>query len=107
MLAICIVKVSTLSFIFMEGSDQGAQSLENVLTAHLTEIEDWVSAGGVLFLNAAPNVGDGMSFGFGVTLLYSDGTSAARAENGSGTGDGRFMASGLLAPAFSAGLSGT
>ena len=37
----------------------------------------------MLFLNAAPNVGDGMSFGFGVTLLYFDGTGAARAENAS------------------------
>lgn len=75
--------LSESTFVFMEGSDQGAQSLEDFLTAHLTEIENWVSTGGVLFLNAAPNVGDGMSFGFGATLRFSDGTTSARAVNAS------------------------
>ena len=73
--------LSESTFVFLEGSDQGAQNLENFLGAHLTEIENWVSTGGVLFLNAAPNVGDGMSFGFGVTLLFPDFCGAARAEN--------------------------
>jgi hypothetical protein len=71
------------TFIFLEGSDQGAQAMENFLTAHASEIENWVSGGGVLFLNAAPNVGDGMSFLFGVTLLYSDWTGVAHAGTAS------------------------
>jgi Tol biopolymer transport system component len=58
-------------FVFMEGGDSAAQTLEGFLATHLPLIEGWVSAGGRLFLNAAPDQGDGMSFGFGgVTLVY-------------------------------------
>jgi plastocyanin len=68
------------SLLFMDGSDMGAQNLEIFLTTHLPGIEGWVRDGGVLFLNAAPNVGDGMNFGFGVNLRYSDETISARAD---------------------------
>ncbi len=69
-------------FIFMEGSDKGALEMQTFLTANLSAIENWVAAGGRLFLNAAPNEGSGMSLGFGVSLLYSSpatGTTAASA----------------------------
>lgn len=68
------------TFVFLEGSDQHANELETFLTANMSTIEDWVAAGGRLFLNAAPNEGDGMSFGFGgVNLQYAYYTSNATA----------------------------
>jgi uncharacterized repeat protein (TIGR01451 family) len=66
-------------FIYMEGSDATTLELQSFLTANLPLIQNWVAAGGRLLLNAAPNEGTGMSFGFGVTLLYPDLTSAAGA----------------------------
>lgn len=60
--------------IFMEGSDAGANELQTFLTANMALIESWVSTGGRLFINAAPNEGSGMSFGFsGTTLVYPNG----------------------------------
>jgi uncharacterized repeat protein (TIGR01451 family) len=64
-------------FIFMEGSDSSADEMEAFLNANLTTVENWVAAGGRLFLNAAPNEGNGMSLGFGATLVYSDPTDTA------------------------------
>ncbi len=65
-------------FVFLEGSDGFAIELENFLTANMTTIENWVASGGKLLLNAAPNEGDGMSFGFGGTsLVYAYYTSNA------------------------------
>lgn len=61
---------SNTRFIFMEGSDQNAFELETFLGANGNAISNWVAAGGSLFLNAAPNEDNGMSFGFGVTLAY-------------------------------------
>jgi hypothetical protein len=57
-------------FIFMEGSDYTATALESFLDANLPTIQNWVAAGGRLFINAAPNEDDGMDFGFAVTLAY-------------------------------------
>jgi hypothetical protein len=68
------------AFIFMEGSDGHAIELENFLVANMAAIEAWVFAGGRLFLNAAPNEGDGMSFGFGgVSCNYTWFTATANA----------------------------
>jgi hypothetical protein len=71
------------NFIYMEGSDRNANEMEAFITANKTKMEDWVFNGGTLFLNAAPNEGSGMNFGFGVTLIYSDssGTSTAADPN--------------------------
>ncbi len=64
---------STNDFIFMEGGDDNANAMEAFLDVNLPAIEAWVSNGGSLILNAAPNVGDGMNFGFGgVALTYPD-----------------------------------
>ncbi len=57
-------------FIFMEGGDDNADELENFLATNSLAMDSWVSAGGRLFINAAPNEGDGMDFGFGITLNY-------------------------------------
>ncbi len=56
-------------FIFIDGSDSGADELETFLTANMTAIEEWVFDGGSLIINSAPNEGDGMDFGFGGTVL--------------------------------------
>jgi len=63
--------VPATKFIFMEGSDENADELEAFLAANLPAISNWVALGGSLFLNAAPNEGNGMNFGFGATLNYS------------------------------------
>ncbi|MGB0384241.1 MAG: DUF11 domain-containing protein [Ardenticatenaceae bacterium] len=68
---------SNTDFVFMEGSEDNADELEDFLNANSTTIEAWVYQGGCLLLNAAPDEGDGMSFGFGVTL---------NGRAGSGTG---------------------
>lgn len=70
---------SANNFIYMEGSDRNANALETFITANKVKMEDWVFAGGTLFINAAPNQGDGMDLGFGATLVYRDfsGTSTA------------------------------
>jgi len=71
-------------FVFLEGSDQHANELETFLTDNLEVIEGWVAGGGRLLLNAAPNEGDGMSFGFdGTELIYSYFTSNATAVDDS------------------------
>lgn len=76
---LAVLLSSGTTFIYMEGSDFNATELEAFLTSHGTAIQEWVSNGGCLFLNAAPNEDNGMDFGFGVTLTYSDGTTAASA----------------------------
>ncbi len=61
------------SFAFLEGGDNNANELEAFLVANLGTIEGWVAGGGSLFVNAAPNEGDGMSYGFGgVNLTNGD-----------------------------------
>jgi hypothetical protein len=70
-------------FVFLEGSDGFAIEMETFLGANGTLIENWVASGGKLLLNAAPNEGDGMSFGFGGTsLFYAYYTSTAVAMDG-------------------------
>ena len=69
-------------FVFMEGGDSNADELEAFLGANQTLIENWVTAGGRLLVNAAPNEGDGMALGFGgVQLVYLDPDSNAVAVN--------------------------
>ena len=59
----------TTQFVFIDGSDNGALELDAFLTLNITAIEEWVEAGGHLLLNAAPNEGTDMAFGFGGTIL--------------------------------------
>lgn len=55
--------------VFLEGSDIGANALNTFLNNNLTTIEAWVASGGMMFLNAAPNVGGNINVGFGGTTL--------------------------------------
>ena len=57
-------------FVFLEGSDDNASELATFLSANLTNIRTWVSNGGSLFVNSAPNEGNGMNMGFDVVLTY-------------------------------------
>lgn len=64
-------------FVFLEGSDFMADELEAFFTAQHTIIQSWVADGGKLFMNAAPNEGNGMNYGFGgVTLTYWGGSNS-------------------------------
>jgi hypothetical protein len=63
------------SFVYMEGSDTNAIALNTFLTTNRGTIESWVAAGGHLFLNAAPNVGFNINFGFRGVLLNYQGSS--------------------------------
>jgi hypothetical protein len=73
-----IVFSKAYCYIYMEGSDYDANELNAFLNANRALVEKWVSDGGRLFINAAPNEGGNINFGFGnpaqgipnVTLLY-------------------------------------
>jgi Big-like domain-containing protein len=64
------VLLSNSDFIFMEGGDFTSNEMESFLSANAAAINTFVNDGGVIFFNAAPNEGNGMSFGFGVSLIY-------------------------------------
>lgn len=58
---------------YLDGSDSGAVALNNFLNANQALIRSWVSNGGNLVLNCAPNGWTGnMGFPFGVTLNYGN-----------------------------------
>jgi len=59
------------AFIFMEGGDNNSIALQNFLSTYSTQVASWVSGGGRLFINAAPNEGGSINMGFGVTLNFS------------------------------------
>ena len=60
-------------FVFIDGSDGNGIACTNYINANITAIENWVNAGGRLFLNAAPNNGGIQNWGFGgVTLNYQN-----------------------------------
>jgi hypothetical protein len=72
----------SVCFIFLEGSDSNAPALSTFLGNNMTALQNWVAAGGKLLLNAGPNTGGNINFGFGgVTLNYpaysTPGTAAA------------------------------
>ncbi len=73
---------SGYDFIYMDGSDYTANELNDFLTANRTAIESWVSNGGRLLLNSAPNEGGNIDFGFGgATLIYPGSASAVEAAD--------------------------
>jgi len=75
---------ATVCFVFMDGSQNNATALNNFLAANTILMQNWVAAGGKLFLNAAPTVGGNINFGFGTTLnypVYSNAVSAAPGMN--------------------------
>ncbi|MFT5820483.1 MAG: hypothetical protein ACI8ZM_001725 [Crocinitomix sp.] len=73
---------SNTSFVFMDGSDNGASELNAFLIDNLEIIEDWVSLGGSLLMNAAPNEGGDIDFGFdGSVLIYADPSSSVTVDD--------------------------
>ncbi|HVJ85916.1 MAG TPA: PEP-CTERM sorting domain-containing protein [Caulifigura sp.] len=66
------------TFVYMEGSELIADEMEAFLNSNQALIEGWVAGGGSLFINAAPNEGNGMNLGFGgVNLNYGPGPFSA------------------------------
>ena len=66
-------KVSMFSgsnFVFLDGSDGNANEFSGFLAKNGAVVTDYVSNGGHLFLNSAPNQGSSYDMGFGVTLNY-------------------------------------
>jgi hypothetical protein len=59
-------------FIYIDGSDNGAEEFAKFIAVNQTAMEKWVSAGGRLLLNSAPNEGESFDMGFGHTLVYPD-----------------------------------
>lgn len=60
-------------FIFLEGGDATANELNEYLQAYGAQIEAFVNAGGGLLLNAAPNQGGNIFFGFdGAELMVGE-----------------------------------
>ncbi len=62
-------------FVFLEGSDANASELSAFLATNLPAIETYVFNGGTIFINAAPNEGGNIDFGFGGTTLNYGGGS--------------------------------
>lgn len=60
-------------FIYLEGSQNSAFALNSFLGANSAALESWVFNGGKLYMNAAPNEGGDMNFGFGGVTLNYDG----------------------------------
>lgn len=68
--------VPTNCFIFIEGGDYTADEFNTFITANMALMEAWVAIGGRLIINAAPNEGGNINYGFGgVTLIYDGGNS--------------------------------
>ncbi|RDK84904.1 HYR domain-containing protein [Marinirhabdus gelatinilytica] len=68
-----VVFAPTSRIAFIDGSDTFADELNTFLMGNLPALETWVSGGGILLLNSAPNEGGNINFGFGgSTLVYSD-----------------------------------
>ncbi|WP_164891054.1 T9SS type A sorting domain-containing protein [Botryobacter ruber] len=73
-----------IDFLFIEGSNCGTEEMVAFLDNHRAAIENWVSEGGNLLLNAAPNEGpDLIQVGFGDLLLtwVGDGSFGAFGES--------------------------
>jgi MYXO-CTERM domain-containing protein len=62
---------SDYAFVYLDGSDGGAVELDAFMTANQALIESWVTSGGRLFLNSAPNEGGDMDWGFGGVTLHN------------------------------------
>ncbi len=87
--AFSLAGITGASFAFLDGSDYNAIEFNTFLTANLGALESYVSAGGHLFLNAAPNEGSNIDFGFGgVTLTYGNTFSETATVNADGVAAG-------------------
>ena len=71
---------SSVRFIYIDGGDNGADELEAFLAVHEADLKAFTERGGRLFLNSAPNEGDGMSYD-GRQLVFPAHTSAVGAAD--------------------------
>jgi len=55
-------------FILIDGSDASGPEMETFINTHRTRIEQWVQAGGALFINSAALGGDGSTLPFHVQI---------------------------------------
>lgn len=76
---------SSTAFIFMEGGDNNANALNNFLATYSSQIAAWVSGGGRLFINSAPNQGSNINMGFGMTLNVDTSDYTTGSDNGYAT----------------------
>jgi hypothetical protein len=77
---------------FIDGSDGNANELNSFLQSNRNSLENYVTNGGRLFINSAPNQGSSFSLLFGATLNYDGSSFSGTASvNADGT------AAGLLA----------
>lgn len=75
----------SVCLIFMEGGDSHANSMNNFLQTNIVAIQNWVAAGGRLLINAAPNQGGNIQYGFGGVLLnYAFGPYSSNSTNAPG-----------------------
>lgn len=80
------------TFLYLDGSDLEANQFNSFIAGNLAGLTSYVSQGGTLILNAAPNDGGSFSLGFGATLNYNGGSTGA--SNVSATAAG--IASGIF-----------
>lgn len=79
---------SGADFVFLDGSYYNANEFSSFLTANGGAISSYVSNGGHLFLNSAPNQGSGFKMGFGVKLDFGNNYSNAVNVTAAGVADG-------------------
>ncbi len=92
-------------FVMLEGSEVGnAIPMNNFLSINRALIENWVTTGGRLFINAAPNEGGNINCGFNNTIInYATGPYSQNAV-GVNTSEGVFLGPFLpMATSFSGG----
>ncbi len=64
----------SVCLIYLDGSSTGANEFNTFFATNSAALQNWVSSGGHLLMNAAPNEGGNINLGFGgVILTYSTG----------------------------------
>jgi hypothetical protein len=91
---------SGASMVYLDGSDGQANQLSPFLSANQSVVESYVSNGGHLFINSAPNQGGTFNMDFGVTLHYQD-------FSGNATVTAAGVAAGLTAGGITTNYTGT
>lgn len=90
------------SFVFLDGSDLNSLQLQTFLSTNTAAISNYVSSGGRIFINDAPNEGGSFSFGFGVTMNYDNLSTFSNSAEVTAAG----IAAGLTAGGISTSYSG-
>ncbi len=62
--------------IYLEGGDFNASELATFISTNQVLIENWVTNGGQLFINSAPNEGSNINIGFGGIMINYSGNSS-------------------------------